>query len=94
MADKKIRRKRKVSISPVTIYLILFFLIAFAVLNFYVFPKLYESQKGPIFVDIPTIKRGNSSFVDSEVEKRTLNVPTLIAPANKIGKTNPFEEER
>lgn len=91
MKDKKIR-KRKLTISPATIIIILILLIGFAVLNFYVFPKIYESQKGPVIVDIPRIKTGNSAFVDEELEKRKLLVPPLIAPDNAIGKNNPFEE--
>lgn len=92
MKDKKIKRKR-VSISPVTIIIILIIVIVFAALNFYVFPKIYESQKGPIIVDIPKIKLGNSQFVNEELEKRKLDVPSMIAPETAIGKANPFEEE-
>lgn len=92
MKDKKIRRKR-VTISPVTIIIILILLLVFAALNFYVFPKIYESQKGPIIVDIPKIKLGNSQFVNEELEKRKLDIPTMTPPDTAIGKANPFEEQ-
>lgn len=89
--DVKVKRRR-FSISPVTIVIVLILLLAFAVLNFYVFPMLYEAQKGPVVVDIPSIKKANSSFVDEQLEIRKLEVPLMTAPAKEIGKNNPFEE--
>ncbi len=90
MKDKQ-RKKSNFKISKGTIYTILILVAIFALLNFVVFPIMFRTATIHNEAQLPIIKRGNIPFVDSEVERRYLEVPPLVAPADKLGKQNPFE---
>jgi flagellar basal body-associated protein FliL len=92
MVEKQPVSKRKsFKISKGTIIIISILIAIFAIVNFLVFPILFKTQVSPEQVQLPIINRGDAAFVNSELSKRALVVPTLVAPNNAIGKQNPFE---
>jgi len=90
MNEKKVIRKR-VQISKGTMITIIIIIGAFLIWNFVILPRLFAPEVVHQPPQIPTVKRGNISFINGEMEKRKSDVPPLIAPENAIGKTNPFE---
>jgi hypothetical protein len=91
MKEKEQKKKAKLNISKGTIIAILIIIALFAVWNFILMPKIFETKKVHMPAEIPTVKRGNITFINEEIQKRQMTVPTLIAPENTLGKPNPFE---
>lgn len=91
MKEQKIKRNYKFKISTGTIVAIIIILAIFAVWNFFVLPRILEAGKVHQPAEIPTVKRGDISFINNEIKIREMTVPTLIAPQNALGKANPFE---
>ncbi len=91
MKEKGIKRSFKRNISNGTIITILIIFALFAIWNFYLLPKIFEPKKIHMPAEIPVVKRGNIAFINTEIEKRQMTVPALIAPKDALGKPNPFE---